>query len=131
MLSRCRNLRKALAVTLSFMMVMTMCTFNIPPSYADTGTIELMDPSGSPTGVYYSISDTGVLSFTGSGAIPSYSVTETDPNYYKSAPWQSSYVVDSITRIEINEGITAVGSYAFYKMTSVSSVSFPESSMRS
>lgn len=131
MLSRCRNLRKALAVTLSFMMVMTMCTFNIPPSYADTGTIELMDPSGSPTGVYYSISDTGVLSFTGSGAIPSYSVTDTDPNYYKSAPWQSSYVVDSITRIEINEGITAVGSYAFYKMTSVSSVSFPESSLRS
>ncbi len=61
---------------------------------------------------------TGVLSITGTGAMGDYS-------FSSDAPWDSysSYV----KTVNISNGVTSIGSYAFYYYTSLTSVTIPSS----
>jgi len=61
----------------------------------------------------------GTLYLTGTGAIPNY-----DPTQGR-APWY--LFMSEITRIEVGEGITAIGEYAFGEMSTVEEISLPNS----
>ena len=59
------------------------------------------------------------LVITGSGAMASYS------SYGATAPWNSYR--DNITRVEMSEGITSIGAYAFYYCQALRQISVPDS----
>ena len=71
------------------------------------------------TNVKYSLdTSTGVLSITGSGAMTNYSSSSNVPWYNK-----KSY----IKTVEITNGVTSIGNYAFYNCDSLESVTIPNS----
>lgn len=61
--------------------------------------------------------ETGKLSIFGEGNMPEYTAT--------TMPWID--VLPYTTSVEIEEGITSIGGYAFYKAKNIKSVSLPES----
>ena len=63
------------------------------------------------------LSDDGVLTITGSGTMTDYSAG--------SAPWYDNRT--RITSVIVQEGITSIGSCAFYECTGLTSVTIPES----
>lgn len=69
---------------------------------------------GAADGITWTIED-GILTISGSGAIPDYS--------YASTPWYADRL--DITGIVISEGVTSIGKYAFYNCTNVESISLP------
>ncbi len=66
--------------------------------------------------VVWILTEDGVLTISGSGAMTNYSSAN-------ATPWKS--YASQITSIRINEGITAIGSYAFMNLTNVTSVTLP------
>ncbi len=69
--------------------------------------------------------DTGTLTISGEGEMKDFSATydRDDETYYKPTyPWPSS-----IARLIVKDGVTRLGSFAFYKCTSLVDVSLPES----
>lgn len=71
--------------------------------------------SGSTGGLSWSLSG-GTLTISGSGAMPDY----TDVNM---PPWYAS--ANAINRIVVDEGVTSIGSLAFYGCTMVQKASLP------
>ena len=72
------------------------------------------------TNVRYSLdTSTGVLSITGTGAMTNYDSSSS------SVPWYSyrSY----IKTVEISDGVTSIGNYAFYECSGLTSVTIPNS----
>lgn len=65
-------------------------------------------------GITWTIDNEGVLNITGSGVIPNYSAE-------KNIPWYSE--CENIKSVVINDGITAIGDRAFYKLTNLESIS--------
>ena len=61
--------------------------------------------------------DTGKLTISGTGAMYNYS--------YKTQPWYN--YKDNITSVEIENGITSIGTSSFYKFTSLASIKIPDS----
>jgi len=71
------------------------------------------------TNVRYSLdTNTGLLSITGTGAMNNY-------NYYSSVPWYSNK--EYVKTVEISNGVTSIGDYAFYKCSGLTSVTIPNS----
>ncbi len=71
------------------------------------------------TNVKYTLdTSVGILTISGTGAMKDYS-------YYSSAPWYSSR--SNIKSVTIKEGVTSIGSYAFYNCTSLESITIPDS----
>ena len=69
--------------------------------------------------VRYSLdTSTGLLSITGTGAMKDYS-------YYFSAPWYSNW--SYIKTVEISNGVTSIGYYAFYYCEGLTSITIPNS----
>ena len=62
-------------------------------------------------------SDTGTLSITGSGALDDFASAA-------SQPWAS--VATKIKTVSLPEGLTAIGSYAFYGCTNLTTIDIPE-----
>ena len=62
-------------------------------------------------------SDTGKLTISGTGAMYDYD--------YNTQPWNGYR--NNITSVEIENGITSIGEYAFYNCTSLESVTIPDS----
>ena len=65
------------------------------------------------TNVTYTLSDAGVLTITGTGAMTTYSNGS-------STPWYSSR--GSVTKIEIKDGVTSIGNHAFYGCNNATTV---------
>ena len=71
------------------------------------------------TNVKYSLdTETGLLSITGTGAMASY-------GYTGSEPWQSNR--SYIKRVEIADGVTKIGSGAFYGCSALIAITIPKS----
>lgn len=69
-------------------------------------------------------SETGVLRISGSGVMPDYTEHKSDYDPTQ-APW--NIYVYRIRSIVVDEGVTCVGSYAFFKCIYASSVTLPDS----
>jgi surface protein len=94
---------------------------------------------GTDGNINYSLNrKTGVLTISGNGAMNGYGYSsDVGANGAGSnAPWgdqaknalfEGQYNSDFITSVVINEGVTSIGSYAFYGMDHLASVSIPSS----
>lgn len=78
------------------------------------------ETSGAAGGVSWEISS-GVLTISGSGVIPDYQ--ENIP-----APWLA--YADSIRSIQVKQGVTGIGNFAFFRLGQVTSVALPDSVTR-
>lgn len=66
--------------------------------------------------VTWTLSDDGILTISGSGAMADY-------GYFNPAPWKSSN--SSVTKIVIEEGVTSIGVYAFTECRNLLEVTIP------
>lgn len=92
--------------------LLVACGSSAPDAPDASGTIENTSVSWS----YKKESKT--LTVTGAGAIPDFAVNEDSDT-----PWAEARL--SAEKIEISEGITAIGAYAFWGMNNVTSVIVP------
>ena len=65
----------------------------------------------------------GKLTISGTGAMDDYTVSWSDSN---PSPWYTDYSHD-ITSVVVEEGVTSVGSYAFYQCSNLASVTLADS----
>ena len=70
--------------------------------------------------VFWSLSSTGTLTISGSGRINDYRDEEG-----KLPPWHADH--NSIKEVIVENGVTEIGYYAFYQLSSLTSVSLPDS----
>ena len=85
---------------------------------ASVGTLFAESSGTCGENLTWTLSDDGVLTISGTGAM-------TDYSYSSSAPWYSSR--SSITSVIISDGVTSIGKYAFYDCRSLTSVTIPNS----
>ncbi|MCD7745114.1 MAG: leucine-rich repeat protein [Lachnospiraceae bacterium] len=83
-----------------------------------TGYSGTCGASGNTSGVYWQLSEDGVLTISGSGDMMNYSAE--DESF---APWNN--YCSEITSIVIESGVTSIGDYAFMNCTSLTSVTIP------
>lgn len=74
------------------------------------------------TNVTYTISDDGVMTISGTGAMANYTYKDNDSS---NCPWHS--VRWAINKVVIEDGVTSIGSYAFSFDLSVTDVTLPNS----
>ena len=86
------------------------------PAVCSDGTVLRFGSCGDTLG--YLLTDSGSLILTGSGAMKEFSS-------YSSAPWYNQHA--SVTSIVLPEGLTSIGTYAFYNFSALESVSIPAS----
>ena len=86
------------------------------PAICSDGTVLRFGSCGDTLG--YLLTDSGSLILTGSGAMKEFSS-------YSSAPWYNQHA--SVTSIVLPEGLTSIGTYAFYNFSALESVSIPAS----
>ena len=84
------------------------------PATCSDGTVLRFGSCGDTLG--YLLTDSGSLILTGSGAMREFSS-------YSSAPWYNQHA--SVTSIVLPEGLTSIGTYAFYNFSALESVSIP------
>ncbi|MBQ7230869.1 MAG: extracellular solute-binding protein, partial [Oscillospiraceae bacterium] len=84
-------------------------TSDVKRSYGGSITWDGIDVIASGWSGYttWSLTDDGVLTFSGEGAMKNYT-------YKSEMPWYGYF--DQITAVVIEEGVTSIGSYAFYGM---------------
>jgi len=69
------------------------------------------------TNLIWSLNDSGILTIAGSGSMKNY-------GYKSEMPWYS--YIPQITSVVIENGVTSIGDYAFYGMTSMTQITIPE-----
>ncbi len=114
-------MKKWLSVILSIVMLCTVLGGGASFAFAATAAT-----SGScGDNIKYNIdTSTGVLTLTGSGATNNYSYMNVNiGSSMKRCPWYNSR--DSIKRVVISEGVTVLGNYLFFEMTSIQTVILP------
>lgn len=93
------------------LVVLLLCC--ILPTKAEAATIERQGTCG--TNISYTLDSDGVMTFTGTGAMPDYTTTT----------WYSKDWEDEIKSVVIGSGITYVGNKTFYSCYNLTSVSLP------
>lgn len=83
-----------------------------------TSLAEILTGSCGTTLTYTLDTETGVLKIEGSGAMSNY-------QNYNYVPWYSNRVV--ICQVDLPEGLTSIGNYAFYNCSCLTSVTIPNS----
>lgn len=102
------KMRKLVAIIMAFCLMISSCVAGQLAVLADDAIAYVFDE------------DTGVLTISGEGAIDDY-----DENSLESIPWVS--IRSKVKSIEIEPGITHIGSYAFCREAALVSVSIPDS----
>ncbi|MBQ6502159.1 MAG: leucine-rich repeat protein [Mogibacterium sp.] len=77
----------------------------------------IIDMGTCGTDLTWKVDTTGTLTISGTGKMSNY--------YENSAPWSKDSTKRKITSIVIEEGVTSIGNYAFYKATNATSISIP------
>lgn len=114
-------MKKALAFLCAVVMIVSVFSVSNPAGVASVfSTVAAAASNSGPCGekVNYTInSSTGVLTISGSGDM-------TDFSSYSDSPFAMNY---SIKKIVIENGVTSIGSNAFYSCSNVTEVSIPSS----
>jgi len=79
--------------------------------------------SGTTGSLTWKLDSAGKLTISGEGAMPYYGTTYTDGAYRTAAPWSTYW--SQIKTVNITSGITAVGDWAFYGCSALTSVTLP------
>ena len=110
-----KRIKKSLAVILAAVMVFGVLTaMPFVVSAAETG--QSVGASSGKTGdCTYTLDDDGTLTISGSGAMKNY-------DYDSTLPWRKN-----ITSVIINDGVTSIGSDAFWECSRLTSVTIPDS----
>lgn len=103
---------KRLLVSISAFALVLVC-FLLLPSKAEATSFGTCGAK-----VSWGLSDNGTLTISGTGVMQYYST-------YNPAPWSS--LRSSIKSIIVQEGVTSIGSYAFYYCDNLTSVTLPDS----
>ena len=118
-------MKKNLLFLIITLMLITASVFIIT-SYAADGVVEPIH-SGEWGDLHWTLNEnTGELIISGSGDMDDFSLDEIDnleSNHF--APAWHSYRAKIVT-VEIQNGITSIGDYAFYQCTSLASITFPD-----
>lgn len=89
---------------------------------------------GSSTSVFAYLAETGedtyTLTVTGNGRMHSWEDNQVGKTEGSTDLRPYADFIDKITKIEIEEGVTRIGKFAFYNTTSCTEVVFPESSLQ-
>ena len=112
-----KSVKKSVSVLLALLMVFGMFTaLPFTVSAAESG--EVVGASSGTTGdCTWTLDDDGVLTISGNGAMGDYY------DYYSlSLPWGTS-----VSSVIIENGVTSIGSFAFYYCTALTSVTIPDS----
>ena len=101
------------AFTLFFSLgnINTKTTHAASPTIVQSGTIQ-------NTNINYTLDETGLLTVSGTGAIPS---------TYESEPLEWSPWINDITAVDIKNGITSIGDSSFYDYTNLTKVTLANS----
>jgi hypothetical protein len=113
-------MKKPLAFVLVLMIVLSI--FTVVPLYASAAEVNAAyteAESGTAGDCIWKIED-NVLTISGSGKIPNYSIFSPD-----SIPWNGK----SFTKVIIEKGVTRIGDCAFYGCTELTSIIIPDSIM--
>ena len=103
---------RILSVFVILLMLTILCIIDLPEDSSAANNIEGTD-------LFWAI-EGDTLVITGSGEIPDYAP--------RTSPWYS--YVGSISNIQFNEGLTAIGSFSFDDFPTLNSLYFPESVTR-
>ena len=76
--------------------------------------------------MYWALDKTGVLTISGTGMMTDYKLSSSTP----SAPWYGNSNYSYISTLIVNEGVTVIGTYAFYGLNRLTKVSLPSSLIR-
>lgn len=78
---------------------------------------QFLDDETVPGDISWEVSEDGVLTISGTGAMKHYTISEP-------APWYA--VRDKISKVVVEKGVTRIGSYAFCDLEKVSDLTLPE-----
>ena len=109
------TLRLALTMLLCFI----VCLCIVPSAYAET-VVDSGTCGAQGNNLTWTLYDNGKLVINGTGAMADYPWTDTPPQ----RPWEEYR--NSITELVVNDGVTALGSSAFYQMYYLQNVVLPE-----
>ena len=108
---RSNKAHRLLALLLAFVMTFSLLPTVTWAANETNGDCSATDGSSSVTWSYDA--DAKTLTIRGKGAMKDYGLTS------NIAPWREQSYVNDITKVVIGDGVTAIGSYAFYKMTGI------------
>ena len=116
-------MKKAISVLLC--LCLTLSVFTVVPFAASAAEVteETVGATSGTTGsCRWSLDDEGNLTISGNGAMVDYDATYSNDTWITTAPWGAN-----IKSVVIEDSVTSIGSYAFYKCTGLTSVIIPDS----
>ena len=116
-------MKKAISVLLC--LCLTLSVFTVVPFAASAAEVteETVGATSGTTGsCRWSLDDEGNLTISGNGAMVDYDATYSNDTWITTAPWGAN-----IKSVVIEDSVTSIGSYAFYKCTGLTSVTIGNS----
>ena len=116
-------MKKAISVLLCLCLALSV--FTVVPFAASAAEVteETVGAKSGTTGsCRWSLDDEGNLTISGNGAMVDYDATYSNDTWITTAPWGAN-----IKSVVIEDSVTSIGSYAFYKCTGLTSITIPDS----
>ena len=116
-------MKKAISVLLCLCLALSV--FTVVPFAASAAEVteETVGATSGTTGsCRWSLDDEGNLTISGNGAMVDYDATYSNDTWITTAPWGAN-----IKSVVIEDSVTSIGSYAFYKCTGLTSVTIGNS----
>ncbi|MDR0951731.1 MAG: leucine-rich repeat protein [Oscillospiraceae bacterium] len=101
---------------LPFALALCLCLALLP------GTASAASSGQCGGNVYWTLDDSGTLTISGTGPMWNWVMINNNQAYM--APWYS--LIDRINTVNIANGVTTIGEYAFFYCTSLTSVTIPD-----
>ena len=89
------------------------------------GDVTIVDSGTCGSNLTWTFDSAGTLTISGNGSMKSYSPTKDNGTTRTDAPWGVYY--KTIQTVVLDEGVTNIGSFAFFRCTSLTSVTIPDS----